>query len=115
MFAGYTLAPSWSVDNFSDSGPSEISSRSGMVRNSSLDSVPMALQEERRQQHSVSLVEIGLGVVRAEQQTVLEPDQYSLGWVPFLHPPPRPAAPHHLALWVPAPRAPWDNPILDPP
>uniref|UniRef100_H0V3A7 Rap guanine nucleotide exchange factor 2 n=1 Tax=Cavia porcellus TaxID=10141 RepID=H0V3A7_CAVPO len=76
---GYTLAPSWSVDNFSDSGPSEISSRSGMVRNSSLDSVPMALQEERRQQHSVSLVEIGLGVVRAEQQTVLEPDQYSLG------------------------------------
>ncbi|XP_063116982.1 rap guanine nucleotide exchange factor 2 isoform X6 [Cavia porcellus] len=76
---GYTLAPSGTVDNFSDSGHSEISSRSSIVSNSSFDSVPVALHEERRQRHSVSLVESGLGVGRAERRTVLEPDQYSLG------------------------------------
>lgn len=67
---GYTLAPSGTVDNFSDSGHSEISSRSSLVSNSSFDSVPVSLPEERRQRHSVSLV---------ERRPVLEPDQYSLG------------------------------------
>ncbi|KAB1281950.1 Rap guanine nucleotide exchange factor 2 [Camelus dromedarius] len=76
---GYTLAPSGTVDNFSDSGHSEISSRSSIVSNSSFDSVPASLQEERRQRHSVSIVESGLGVGRAERRPAVEPDQFSLG------------------------------------
>ncbi|XP_072581038.1 rap guanine nucleotide exchange factor 2 isoform X1 [Vulpes vulpes] len=76
---GYTLAPSGTVDNFSDSGHSEISSRSSIVSNSSFDSVPVSLHEERRQRHSVSIVETNLGVGRMERRTMMEPDQYSLG------------------------------------
>ncbi|XP_036089895.1 rap guanine nucleotide exchange factor 2 isoform X12 [Rousettus aegyptiacus] len=76
---GYTLAPSGTVDNFSDSGHSEISSRSSIVSNSSFDSVPVSLHDERRQRHSVSIVETNLGVGRVERRTVIEPDQYSLG------------------------------------
>uniref|UniRef100_A0A8D2CXT9 Rap guanine nucleotide exchange factor 2 n=1 Tax=Sciurus vulgaris TaxID=55149 RepID=A0A8D2CXT9_SCIVU len=77
--AGYTLAPSGTVDNFSDSGHSEISSRSSIVSNSSFDSVPVSLHDERRQRHSVSIVETNLGVGRTERRTMIEPDQYSLG------------------------------------
>uniref|UniRef100_A0A8C0X117 Rap guanine nucleotide exchange factor 2 n=1 Tax=Castor canadensis TaxID=51338 RepID=A0A8C0X117_CASCN len=58
----YTLAPSGTVDNFSDSGHSEISSRSSIVSNSSFDSMPVPLHDERRQRHSVSIVETNLGV-----------------------------------------------------
>ncbi|ELK38659.1 Rap guanine nucleotide exchange factor 2 [Myotis davidii] len=76
---GYTLAPSGTVDNFSDSGHSEISSRSSIVSNSSFDSVPVSLHDERRQRHSVSIVETNLGVGRMERRTMIEPDQYSLG------------------------------------
>uniref|UniRef100_A0A7N5K6J2 Rap guanine nucleotide exchange factor 2 n=1 Tax=Ailuropoda melanoleuca TaxID=9646 RepID=A0A7N5K6J2_AILME len=75
----YTLAPSGTVDNFSDSGHSEISSRSSIVSNSSFDSVPASLHDERRQRHSVSIVETNLGVGRMERRTMIEPDQYSLG------------------------------------
>uniref|UniRef100_A0A8B9CZM7 Rap guanine nucleotide exchange factor 2 n=1 Tax=Anser brachyrhynchus TaxID=132585 RepID=A0A8B9CZM7_9AVES len=56
----YTLAPSGTVDNFSDSGHSEISSRSSIVSNSSFDSMPVSLHDERRQRHSVSIVETNL-------------------------------------------------------
>uniref|UniRef100_A0A8C9TDV7 Rap guanine nucleotide exchange factor 2 n=1 Tax=Scleropages formosus TaxID=113540 RepID=A0A8C9TDV7_SCLFO len=56
--SSYVLAPSGTVDNFSDSGHSEISSRSSLVSNSSLD-----LMEDRRQRHSVSAVESHLGVI----------------------------------------------------
>ncbi|XP_016084055.2 rap guanine nucleotide exchange factor 2 isoform X3 [Ornithorhynchus anatinus] len=76
---GYTLAPSGTVDNFSDSGHSEISSRSSIVSNSSFDSMPVSLHDERRQRHSVSIVETNLGVGRIERRTMIEPDQYSLG------------------------------------
>ncbi|XP_073748543.1 rap guanine nucleotide exchange factor 2 isoform X12 [Callorhinus ursinus] len=76
---GYTLAPSGTVDNFSDSGHSEISSRSSIVSNSSFDSVPASLHDDRRQRHSVSIVEANLGVGRMERRTMIEPDQYSLG------------------------------------
>ncbi|XP_069868724.1 rap guanine nucleotide exchange factor 2 isoform X4 [Dipodomys merriami] len=75
----YTLAPSGTVDNFSDSGHSEISSRSSIVSNSSFDSVPVPPHDERRQRHSVSIVESNLGVGRMERRTLIEPDQYSLG------------------------------------
>ncbi|KAM6270212.1 rap guanine nucleotide exchange factor 2 isoform 5-T5 [Porphyrio hochstetteri] len=76
---GYTLAPSGTVDNFSDSGHSEISSRSSIVSNSSFDSMPVSLHEERRQRHSVSIVETNLGVGRIDRRIMIEPDQYSLG------------------------------------
>lgn len=76
---GYALALSGTVDNFSDSGHSEISSRSSIVSNSSFDSVPVSLHDERRQRHSVSIVESNLGVGRMERRTLMEPDQYSLG------------------------------------
>ncbi|XP_077925500.1 rap guanine nucleotide exchange factor 2 isoform X3 [Halichoerus grypus] len=76
---GYTLAPSGTVDNFSDSGHSEISSRSSIISNSSFDSVPASLHDDRRQRHSVSIVEANLGVGRMERRTMIEPDQYSLG------------------------------------
>ncbi|KAM7167950.1 rap guanine nucleotide exchange factor 2 isoform 8-T8 [Macrochelys suwanniensis] len=76
---GYTLAPSGTVDNFSDSGHSEISSRSSIVSNSSFDSMPVSLHDERRQRHSVSIVETNLGVGRTDRRAMIEPDQYSLG------------------------------------
>ncbi|XP_064418087.1 rap guanine nucleotide exchange factor 2 isoform X7 [Latimeria chalumnae] len=71
----YTLAPSGTVDNFSDSGHSEISSRSSIVSNSSFDCVPM--HDEKRQRHSVSIVEANLGVGRIDRRAVMDPDQYS--------------------------------------
>ncbi|XP_012922454.1 rap guanine nucleotide exchange factor 2 isoform X3 [Heterocephalus glaber] len=76
---GFALGPSSTVDNLSDSGHSEVSSRSSIVSNASFDSVPAALQEERRQRHSVSIVESGAGAGRPERRAALEPDQYSLG------------------------------------
>ncbi|XP_035146818.1 rap guanine nucleotide exchange factor 6 isoform X16 [Callithrix jacchus] len=44
---GYTLTPSAKSDNLSDSSHSEISSRSSIVSNCSVDSMPAALQDER--------------------------------------------------------------------
>ncbi|KAL4641788.1 rap guanine nucleotide exchange factor 2-like isoform X4 [Arapaima gigas] len=63
------------VDNFSDSGHSERSSRSSLVSNSSFD----LLQEERRQRHSISAMEANISGARMERRATLEPDQYSLG------------------------------------
>lgn len=82
---GYSLPASGTVDNFSDSGHSEISSRSSIVSNSSFDSVPACLHEERRQRHSVSIVETNLGVGRMDRRAMIDPDQYSLGsYAPML-------------------------------
>lgn len=67
------------MDNFSDSGHSEISSRSSIVSNSSFDSMPVSLHDERRQRHSVSIVETNLGVGRIDRRIMIELDQYSLG------------------------------------
>ncbi|KAJ7426954.1 Rap guanine nucleotide exchange factor 6 [Willisornis vidua] len=44
---GYALIPSTKSDNFSDSSHSEISSRSSIVSNCSVDSMSAALQDER--------------------------------------------------------------------
>ncbi|XP_059778333.1 rap guanine nucleotide exchange factor 2 isoform X7 [Balaenoptera ricei] len=76
---GYTLAPSGTVDNFSDSGHSEISSRSSIVSNSSFDSLPVSLPDERRQRPSVGMVETSLAAGRLERRPAAEPDQCSLG------------------------------------
>ncbi|XP_075716400.1 rap guanine nucleotide exchange factor 2 isoform X1 [Rhinoderma darwinii] len=69
---GYTLAASGTVDNFSDSGHSEISSRSSIVSNSSYDG--MHLHDDRRQRHSVSIVENNLGVGRPDRRAMTEGD-----------------------------------------
>nr|KAG8543157.1 hypothetical protein GDO81_025289 [Engystomops pustulosus] len=69
---GYTLAASGTVDNFSDSGHSEISSRSSIVSNSSFDG--MHLHDDRRQRHSVSIVETNLGVGRPDRRPMMEVD-----------------------------------------
>ncbi|KAM4707516.1 rap guanine nucleotide exchange factor 2 isoform 9-T9 [Discoglossus pictus] len=78
---GYTLAPSGTVDNFSDSGHSEISSRSSIVSNSSFDCVH--LHDDRRQRHSVSIVETNLGVGRTDRRATLETEQCCLS--PYAH------------------------------
>lgn len=61
-------------DTYSDSGHSEISSRSSLVSNSSFD---MA-QEERRLRHS-GVGESHTGGPRLERRATTDPDQYSLG------------------------------------
>uniref|UniRef100_A0A3Q2PTM7 Rap guanine nucleotide exchange factor 2 n=1 Tax=Fundulus heteroclitus TaxID=8078 RepID=A0A3Q2PTM7_FUNHE len=62
-------------DAYSDSGHSEISSRSSLVSNSSFD---MA-QEERRLRHSGGVGESHVGGPRLERRATTDPDQYSLG------------------------------------
>ncbi|XP_032411623.1 rap guanine nucleotide exchange factor 2 isoform X8 [Xiphophorus hellerii] len=64
-----------SGDAYSDSGHSEISSRSSLVSNSSFD---MA-QEERRLRHSGGAGESHMGGPRLERRATTDPDQYSLG------------------------------------
>uniref|UniRef100_A0A1A8B7M3 Rap guanine nucleotide exchange factor 2 n=1 Tax=Nothobranchius furzeri TaxID=105023 RepID=A0A1A8B7M3_NOTFU len=61
-------------DAYSDSGHSEMSSRS-ILSNSSFD---MA-QEERRLRHSGGVCESHLGGPRLERRATTDPDQYSLG------------------------------------
>ncbi|XP_038648246.1 rap guanine nucleotide exchange factor 2 isoform X5 [Scyliorhinus canicula] len=78
---GFALAPSATADNFSDSGHSEISSRSSIVSNSSFDSVSASLHDDRRQRHSVSVLDsnLGLGIERRlEKRSAVDPDQYCL-------------------------------------
>lgn len=62
-------------DAYSDSGHSEISSRSSLVSNSSFD---MA-QEERRLRHSGGAGDSHMGGPRLERRATTDPDQYSLG------------------------------------
>ncbi|XP_057403420.1 rap guanine nucleotide exchange factor 2 isoform X5 [Balaenoptera acutorostrata] len=76
---GYTLAPSGTVDNFSDSGHSEISSRSSIVSNSSFDALPVSLPDERRQRPSVGTAETSLAAGRPERRPAAEPDPCSPG------------------------------------
>ncbi|XP_046881038.1 rap guanine nucleotide exchange factor 2 isoform X3 [Hypomesus transpacificus] len=66
------------ADSYSDSGHSEISSRSSLVSNSSLD---MA-QEERRLR---GLGEAHAGGPRLERRATTDPDQYSLGSYSSVH------------------------------
>ncbi|XP_043529952.1 rap guanine nucleotide exchange factor 2 isoform X5 [Chiloscyllium plagiosum] len=77
----FALAPSATADNFSDSGHSEISSRSSIVSNSSFDSVSASLHDDRRQRHSVSVIDsnLGLGVERRlEKRSAVDLDQYCI-------------------------------------
>ncbi|XP_004836696.1 rap guanine nucleotide exchange factor 6 isoform X3 [Heterocephalus glaber] len=54
---GYTLTPSAKSDNLSDSSHSEISSRSSIVSNCSVDSMSAALQDERCCSQSMAVPE----------------------------------------------------------
>lgn len=72
------MPASGTVDNFSDSGHSEISSRSSIVSNSSFDG--MHLHDDRRQRHSVSIVETNLGVGRTDRRTVMEAEPCCMGY-----------------------------------
>ncbi|XP_060935036.1 rap guanine nucleotide exchange factor 2 isoform X2 [Limanda limanda] len=62
-------------DAYSDSGHSEISSRSSLVSNSSFD---MA-QDERRLRHSGGVGDSHIVGARLERRATTDPDQYSLG------------------------------------
>lgn len=55
--SGYTLTPSSKCDNLSDSSHSEISSRSSIVSNGSVDSMSAAGQDERCSSHSLAVPE----------------------------------------------------------
>uniref|UniRef100_A0A8C2T0Y8 Rap guanine nucleotide exchange factor 6 n=1 Tax=Coturnix japonica TaxID=93934 RepID=A0A8C2T0Y8_COTJA len=63
--AGYALIPSTKSDNFSDSSHSEISSRSSIVSNCSVDSMSAALQDERSLSQSMLVVD-SAGMERKE-------------------------------------------------
>uniref|UniRef100_A0A4W5NEI5 Rap guanine nucleotide exchange factor 2 n=1 Tax=Hucho hucho TaxID=62062 RepID=A0A4W5NEI5_9TELE len=63
-------------DTYSDSGHSEISSRSSLVSNSSFD---MAQEERRGLRHSGGVGDPHAGGVRLERRATTDPDQYSLG------------------------------------
>ncbi|XP_043917992.1 rap guanine nucleotide exchange factor 2 isoform X3 [Protopterus annectens] len=78
---GYMLPPSGTMDNFSDSGHSEISSRSSIVSNSSFDSMSVPAPDERRQRHSFSVLDTGLGIGKSDRR---DPDQCSLSSYPPL-------------------------------
>lgn len=66
---GYALIPSTKSDNFSDSSHSEISSRSSIVSNCSVDSMSAALQDERSLSQSL-IVDSG-GAERKEHPQAL--------------------------------------------
>lgn len=55
--SGYTLTSSSKCDNLSDSSHSEISSRSSIVSNGSVDSMSAAGQDERCSTHSLAVPE----------------------------------------------------------
>lgn len=69
LFLGYALIPSTKSDNFSDSSHSEISSRSSIVSNCSVDSMSAALQDERSLSQSL-IVDSG-GAERKEHPQAL--------------------------------------------
>ncbi|XP_014383360.1 rap guanine nucleotide exchange factor 6 isoform X4 [Alligator sinensis] len=90
---GYALIPSAKSDNFSDSSHSEISSRSSIVSNCSVDSMSAALQDERGLPQSLSVVD-SVGTERKEHPPPsAEYSQPCPGW-PF----PRPAIIRGLAV-----------------
>lgn len=70
MSLGYALIPSTKSDNFSDSSHSEISSRSSIVSNCSVDSMSAALQDERSLSQSLIVVDSG-GAERKEHPQAL--------------------------------------------
>ncbi|XP_011360563.1 rap guanine nucleotide exchange factor 6 isoform X3 [Pteropus vampyrus] len=81
--SGYTLMPSAKSDNLSDSSHSEISSRSSIVSNCSVDSMSAALQDERCSSQAVAVPE-STGTVEKTEHSSGTGDHSHLGpgWVP---------------------------------
>nr|KAF6448545.1 Rap guanine nucleotide exchange factor 6 [Rousettus aegyptiacus] len=80
---GYTLMPSAKSDNLSDSSHSEISSRSSIVSNCSVDSMSAALQDERCSSQAVMVPESTGTLEKTEHSSGTgDHSQLGPGWVP---------------------------------
>ncbi|NXJ31513.1 RPGF6 factor, partial [Ciconia maguari] len=77
---GYALIPSTKSDNFSDSSHSEISSRSSIVSNCSVDSMSAALQDERSLSQSLIVVDSGGAERKEHAQPLADYGQPCPGW-----------------------------------
>ncbi|XP_039557147.1 rap guanine nucleotide exchange factor 6 isoform X6 [Passer montanus] len=77
---GYALIPSTKSDNFSDSSHSEISSRSSIVSNCSVDSMSAALQDERSLSQSLIVVDSGGAERKEHPQALTDYGQPCPGW-----------------------------------
>ncbi|XP_015973837.2 rap guanine nucleotide exchange factor 6 isoform X3 [Rousettus aegyptiacus] len=81
--SGYTLMPSAKSDNLSDSSHSEISSRSSIVSNCSVDSMSAALQDERCSSQAVMVPESTGTLEKTEHSSGTgDHSQLGPGWVP---------------------------------
>ncbi|XP_062357985.1 rap guanine nucleotide exchange factor 6 isoform X3 [Cinclus cinclus] len=76
----YALIPSTKSDNFSDSSHSEISSRSSIVSNCSVDSMSAALQDERSLSQSLIVVDSGGAERKEHPQALTDYGQPCPGW-----------------------------------
>ncbi|XP_057591830.1 rap guanine nucleotide exchange factor 6 isoform X8 [Hippopotamus amphibius kiboko] len=77
----YTLTPSAKSDNLSDSSHSEISSRSSIVSNCSVDSMSTALQDERCSSQAVAIPEATGTLEKAEHSSGIgDHSQLGPGW-----------------------------------
>ncbi|XP_023594777.1 rap guanine nucleotide exchange factor 6 isoform X2 [Trichechus manatus latirostris] len=78
---GYTLIPSAKSDNLSDSSHSEISSRSSIVSNCSVDSMSTALQDERCSLQALAVPESTGALEKTEQPSGIgDHSQLGPGW-----------------------------------
>lgn len=78
---GYTLIPSAKCD-LSDSSHSEISSRSSIVSNCSVDSMSAALQDERSSTHALSVSEPTGALEKADHPSgMADHSQLAPGWI----------------------------------
>uniref|UniRef100_A0A7N4PA00 Rap guanine nucleotide exchange factor 6 n=2 Tax=Sarcophilus harrisii TaxID=9305 RepID=A0A7N4PA00_SARHA len=78
---GYTHIPSVKSENFSDSSHSEISSRSSIVSNCSVDSMSAALQEDRCLPQSFSSVDsVGAAEKKDHPSVATDHNQHVIGW-----------------------------------
>ncbi|XP_006166957.1 rap guanine nucleotide exchange factor 6 isoform X3 [Tupaia chinensis] len=78
---GYTLTPSAKSDNLSDSSHSEISSRSSIVSNCSVDSMSAALQDERCSSQALAVPESSGALEKTERPSGIgDHSQLGPGW-----------------------------------
>ncbi|XP_063086634.1 rap guanine nucleotide exchange factor 6 isoform X9 [Cavia porcellus] len=77
---GYTLLPSAKSDNLSDSSHSEISSRSSIVSNCSVDSMSVALQDERCSSQASAVPESTGMLEKTEHLSVGDHGHLGPGW-----------------------------------
>ncbi|XP_028631700.1 rap guanine nucleotide exchange factor 6 isoform X2 [Grammomys surdaster] len=79
---GYTLTPSSKCDNLSDSSHSEISSRSSIVSNGSVDSMSAAGQDERCSTHSLAVPEPTGALEKTDHPSgISDHSQLAHGWM----------------------------------